>query len=205
MTAAATKTSLRDFVFELFQVTCKRTQQLPTTLGLVGQQCCTRLHGAKSLTSFKLCATTSNNMQQHATICNNTQQHATTCNNTQQHATTRNNMQQHATTCNNKQQHTTTCNKVCKRRQHETSTHPFLLFVSCVSYTFFSYFEQLFLWFTQFGNGYHCLNFANFMTQLLFINIYSYHWFSALFTPLPHSKHHIVTISEANNKIATIP
>ena len=195
MTAAATKTSLRDFVLELFQVTCKRTQQLPTTLGLVGQQCCTRLHGAKSLTSFKLCATTSNNMQQHATICNNTQQHATTCNNTQQHATTSNNIQQHATTCN----------KVCKRRQHETSTHPFLLFVSCVSYTFFSYFEQLFLWFTQFGNGYHCLNFANFMTQLLFINIYSYHWFSALFTPLPHSKHHIVTISEANNKIATIP
>ena len=185
MTAAATKTSLRDFVFELFQVTCKRTQQLPTTLGLVGQQCCTRLHGAKSLTSFKLCATTSNNMQQHATICNNTQQHATTRNNTQQHATT--------------------CNKVCKRRQHETSTHPFLLFVSCVSYTFFSYLEQLFLWFTQFGNGYHCLNFVNFMTQLLFINIYSYHWFSALFTPLPHSKHHIVTISEANNKIATIP
>ena len=194
-------------MFELFQVTCKRTQQLPTnaTLGLVGQQCCTRLHGAKSLTSFKLCATTSNNMQQHATICNNTQQHATTCNNTQQHATTRNNMQQQATTYNNMQQHATRCNKVCKRRQHETSTHPFLIFVSCVSYTFFSYFEQLFLWFTQFGNGYHCLNFVNFMTQLLFINIYSYHWFSALFTPLPHSKHHIVTISEANNKIATIP
>ena len=192
-------------MFELFQVTCKRTQQLPTTLGLVGQQCCTRLHGAKSLTSFKLCATTSNNMQQHATICNNTQQHATTRNNMQQHATTCNNKQQHTTTCNNMQQHATTCNKVCKRRQHETSTHWFLLFVSCVSYTIFSYFEQLFLWFTQFGNGYHCLNFVNFMTQLLFINIYSYHWFSALFTPLPHSKHHIVTISEVNNKIATIP
>ena len=109
MTAAATKTSLRDFVFELFQVTCKRTQQLPTTLGLVGQQCCTRLHGAKSLTSFKLCATTSNNMQQHATICNNTQQHATTRNNMQQHAATCNNKQQHTTTCNNMQQHATRC------------------------------------------------------------------------------------------------
>ena len=109
MTAAATKTSLRDFVFELFQVTCKRTQQLPTTLGLVGQQCCTRLHGAKSLTSFKLCATISNNMQQHATICNNTQQHATTRNNMQQHATKCNNKQQHTTTCNNMQQHATRC------------------------------------------------------------------------------------------------
>ena len=118
MTAAATKTSLRDFVFELFQVTCKRTQQLPTTLGLVGQQFCTRLHGAKSLTSFKLCATTSNNMQQHATICNNTQQHATTRNNTQQHATTCNNTQQHATTCNNTQQHATTSNNI---QQHATT------------------------------------------------------------------------------------
>ena len=28
------------------------------------QQCCVRLHGAKSLTGFKLCATTHNNMQQ---------------------------------------------------------------------------------------------------------------------------------------------
>ena len=33
-------------------------------LGVVSQQCCVRLHGAKSLTGFKLCATTSNNVQQ---------------------------------------------------------------------------------------------------------------------------------------------
>ena len=38
------------------QATCKRTQQLPTLLG--------RLHVAKSLTGFKLCAKTPNNMQQ---------------------------------------------------------------------------------------------------------------------------------------------
>ena len=28
------------------------------------QRCCVRLHGAKSLTGFKLCATTHNNMQE---------------------------------------------------------------------------------------------------------------------------------------------
>ena len=33
--------------------------------------CCARLHVAKSLTGFKLCATTPNNMQQHATGCAN--------------------------------------------------------------------------------------------------------------------------------------
>ena len=33
-------------------------------LGVVSQQRCVRLHGAKSLTGFKLCATTRNNMQQ---------------------------------------------------------------------------------------------------------------------------------------------
>ena len=40
------------------------TQQLSTMLGLVGQQCCARLHGAKSLTGFKLCTTTRNNTQE---------------------------------------------------------------------------------------------------------------------------------------------
>ena len=46
--------------------TCKRAQQLSTILWVVSQQCCVRLHGAKSLafTGFKLCATTFNNMQQ---------------------------------------------------------------------------------------------------------------------------------------------
>ena len=29
------------------KATCKRAQQLPTMLGVVGQQCCVRLHGAK--------------------------------------------------------------------------------------------------------------------------------------------------------------
>ena len=130
MTAAATKTSLKNCVRAVSSYV-QTDATAPTTLGLVGQQCCTRLHGAKSLTSFKLCATTSNNMQQHATICNNTQQHATTrnnmqqhattCNNTQQHATTRNNMQQHATTCNNKQQHTTTCNNMQQGVQTEAT------------------------------------------------------------------------------------
>ena len=47
-----------------FKATCKRAQQLPTMLGVVGQQCCVRLHGAKRLTGFKHCATTRNNMQQ---------------------------------------------------------------------------------------------------------------------------------------------
>ena len=31
-----------------------KCQQLPTLLGVVGQQCCVRLHGPKSLTGFKL-------------------------------------------------------------------------------------------------------------------------------------------------------
>ena len=39
-----------------------------TTHKIVGR-CCVRLHVAKSLTSFKLCATTSNNAQQHAIGC----------------------------------------------------------------------------------------------------------------------------------------
>ena len=49
------------------KATCKRVQQLPTMLGVVSQQCCVRLHRAKSLTGFKLCATTRNDIQQHAT------------------------------------------------------------------------------------------------------------------------------------------
>ena len=53
------------------KATCKRTQQLPTMLGVVSQQCCVRLLGAKSTTGFKLCATTRNNIQQHATGCAN--------------------------------------------------------------------------------------------------------------------------------------
>ena len=45
---------------------CKRTQQVPTTpniVGVVSQQCCVRLHGPKSLTGFKLYATSANNSQ----------------------------------------------------------------------------------------------------------------------------------------------
>ena len=33
-------------------------------LKVIGHQCCVRLHGDKSLTGFKLCATTLKNMQQ---------------------------------------------------------------------------------------------------------------------------------------------
>ena len=40
-----------------YEATCKRTQQL------IGHQCCVRLHGAKSLTGFKLCATTCNRVK----------------------------------------------------------------------------------------------------------------------------------------------
>ena len=58
-------------IFDKFTwATCKWTQQLPT-LAVVGQQCSVRLHGAKILTSFKLCATTPNYKQQHATGCAN--------------------------------------------------------------------------------------------------------------------------------------
>ena len=43
-----------------------------TSPNLVGScwptECCVRLHGAKSLTGFKLCATTSNNMQQETML-----------------------------------------------------------------------------------------------------------------------------------------
>ena len=40
-----------------------KCQQLPTLLGVVGQQCCVRLHGPTSLTSFKLYATSANKCQ----------------------------------------------------------------------------------------------------------------------------------------------
>ena len=43
-----------------YEATCKRTQQLPIMLRVIGHQWCVRLHGAKSLTGFKLCATTCN-------------------------------------------------------------------------------------------------------------------------------------------------
>ena len=45
------------------KATCKRGQQLPTMLGVVSQQCCVRLHGAKSLTGFNFAQhVTSNNV-----------------------------------------------------------------------------------------------------------------------------------------------
>ena len=40
-----------------------KCQQLPTLLGVVGQQCCVHLHGPKSLTGFKLYATSANRCQ----------------------------------------------------------------------------------------------------------------------------------------------
>ena len=40
-----------------------RYQQLPTLLGVAGQQCCVRLHAPKSLTGFKLYATSANKYQ----------------------------------------------------------------------------------------------------------------------------------------------
>ena len=58
----------------IVMVPCKRTQQVttllgPTLLGVVGQQCCVRLHGPKSLTGqFKLYATSANKCQQVPTL-----------------------------------------------------------------------------------------------------------------------------------------
>ena len=47
---------------------CRRTQHCwQTTSNIVGQQCCARLHVAKSFNGFKLCATTLNNTRQQAT------------------------------------------------------------------------------------------------------------------------------------------
>ena len=40
-----------------------KSQQLLTLLGVIGQQCCARLHGPKSLTGFKLYATSANKCQ----------------------------------------------------------------------------------------------------------------------------------------------
>ena len=48
-----------------------KCQQLPTMLGVVGQQCCVRLHGSKSLTGFKLYATSANTL---VVPCKQTQQ-----------------------------------------------------------------------------------------------------------------------------------
>ena len=79
----------------------KRAQQLPTMLGVVSQQCCVRLHGAKSLTGFKLCATTSNNMQQDVqtdATCNIQQCWELLVNNVASVCTQPNNSQQHAST-----------------------------------------------------------------------------------------------------------
>ena len=46
--------------------TCKWMQRLPTFMPNNDDgSCCVRLHVAKSLTGFKLCATTPNNAQQH--------------------------------------------------------------------------------------------------------------------------------------------
>ena len=42
---------------------CNKCQQIPILLGVVGQQCCVRLHGPKSLTGFKLYATSANKCQ----------------------------------------------------------------------------------------------------------------------------------------------
>ena len=52
--------SLRNFT-SMFKVTNSRLRANGRNNS---QQCCVRLHEAKSLTGFKLCATTSNNMQQ---------------------------------------------------------------------------------------------------------------------------------------------
>ena len=40
-----------------------KCQQLPALLGVVGQQCCVRLHGPKSLTGFKLYTASANKCQ----------------------------------------------------------------------------------------------------------------------------------------------
>ena len=48
-----------------------KCQQLPTMLGVVGHQCCIRLHGSKSLTGFKLYATSANTV---VVPCKQTQQ-----------------------------------------------------------------------------------------------------------------------------------
>ena len=50
----------RSFVLPVRKDACKRMQQVTTLLCVVGQQCCFRLHGPKSLTGFKLYATSAN-------------------------------------------------------------------------------------------------------------------------------------------------
>ena len=54
-----------------------KCQQLPTLLGVVGQQCCVRLHGPKSLTGFKVYATSANECQ---SCCGSMQTDATSHN-----------------------------------------------------------------------------------------------------------------------------
>ena len=54
-----------------------KCQQLPTILAVVGQQCCVRLHGPKSLTGFKLNATSANKCQH---CCGSMQMDATSHN-----------------------------------------------------------------------------------------------------------------------------
>ena len=51
--------------------TCKETQQLPTLLAQLVRNFCVCLHVAKNLIGFKVCATASNNTQQHVTGCEN--------------------------------------------------------------------------------------------------------------------------------------
>ena len=54
-----------------------KRKQVTTMLGVAGQQCCVRLHGPKSLTSFKLHATSANKCQH---CCGSMQMDATSHN-----------------------------------------------------------------------------------------------------------------------------
>ena len=53
-------TTARGLRFKAHANRRNKCQQLPTLSGVVGQQCCVRLHGPKSLTGFKLYATSAN-------------------------------------------------------------------------------------------------------------------------------------------------
>ena len=73
---AAHKMIIVTFQLQLLlpQIFLSYLQTNATTSNIVGPimpSYCIHLHKAKSLTSFKLCATTSNNTQQHATGCAN--------------------------------------------------------------------------------------------------------------------------------------
>ena len=54
-----------------------KCEQLSTLLGVVGQQCCVRLHRPKSLTGFKLYTTSVNNANIVVVPCKRKQQVAT--------------------------------------------------------------------------------------------------------------------------------